>query len=67
LKIYFIRKRLDFVIYQTEKEYYTILGFTDISRKFININIPVNNPENIENLEKILEDLSFRRRKATRS
>jgi hypothetical protein len=64
--MYFVRERLDFVIYQIVEEYYTILGFTDISGKSTDVNISINNSEDIENLGKILEGLSIRRKKATR-
>ena len=61
--MHFVKEELDFVINQTEEEYYVMLRFTDQSGAFTDIDIPVTGHKNMDKLGKTLEDLSIQEKK----
>ena len=57
--MHLVREELDFVINQTEEEYYVVLGFTDQSGASTDIDTPVTGHEDMDKLGKTLEGLSI--------
>jgi hypothetical protein len=59
-------RRARLVLYQTEEEYCTVIGFTAQSRISTNINIPVTDHDSIDKLGKLLESFNIRKGKPER-
>ena len=67
IELYFAREELDFVLHQTEEEYYTIIGFIAQSESSTSRSTP--NIDRIDEIGKSLSGLSLggKRKPKTRS
>jgi hypothetical protein len=61
IELYFAGEELDFVLYQTEEEYCTVAGFTTTD-----VNTPVTDRDDIDEVRKLLEGLNIGKGKTGR-